>query len=172
MIAYNMNLNTRSVKLANAVAFDVREKGRIKTVDGKAGSEPLRDNHGKIVREPGLCKGVKAIGWYIEEFGAAQVSTNLTDISATALHELFEATRNAARKRGLRVTGSELIGLIPERCLTEAGAFYLEMQGQSADVSKEELVHIAVKTLGLAELSPFDPWEKILEWNLERRTEE
>ena len=158
LVAYNLNLNTRSVPLANAVAFDIREIGRVKKIDG----ETVRDKQGKALRIPGACPGVKAIGWYIEEYGIAQVSTNVTDLDRSALHEVFEAGREAARKRGLRVTGSELIGLIPERALLEAGRFYLERQGGES-IDKDELFHIATRTLGLAELGPFDPRKRIIE---------
>lgn len=168
LVAYNVNLNTRSVKLANAVAFDIREKGRIKTETGKPGGKPLIDESGRLLRTPGMCKAVKAIGWYIKEYGIAQVSTNLTDINQTPVHHAFEAACTAAANRGMRVTGSELIGMIPLKCLTDAGRFYLHRQGLSPEgVAEAELVHIAVKSLGLDDLAPFDPQQKVIEYQLQ-----
>jgi len=163
LVAYNLNLNTRSVKLAHAVAFDIRERGRIKRIDG----EVQRDANGLPLREPGLCRGLKAIGWYIEEYGVAQVSTNVTDLSLTPVHRAFEAGRACARRRGLRVTGSELIGLMPKQALLDAGAYYLAQQGQPTEVGEDELMHIATKSLGLDDLSPFDPRQRVIEYLLE-----
>ena len=163
LVAYNFNLNTRSAKLAHAVALDIREKGRVKTEQGKT----LHDASGAPLREPGMCKGLKAIGWYIEEYGIAQVSANLTDLSQTSVHAAFEAARAAAARRGLRVTGSELVGMIPLRCLRDAGRFYLDKQGLLEEAPAEELVHIAIKSLGLGELGPFDPQQKIIEYRLQ-----
>lgn len=154
LIAYNVNLNTRSAKLAKAVAADVRESGR-KVKRG-----------GQTFREAGRCKAVKAIGWYMEEYEIAQVSTNLIDIQTTPVHVAFEAIRKASRERGMRVTGSELVGMIPKRCLLEAGEFYLEQQGEQTDKGESELVHIAVKSLGLDELTPFEPDRKIIEYRM------
>ncbi len=162
LIAYNVNLNSRSVPHAKAVAADVRESGRAKIVDGKK----LRDEKGLIVREAGKCKAVKAIGWYMEQYGVAQVSTNLTDINQTPVHIAFEAIRDSARERGMRVTGSELVGMIPKRCLLEAGQYYLALQGIVGGHPEEELIYIAIKSLGLDELGPFDPQQKIIEYRM------
>ncbi len=163
LVAYNVNLNTTSVRLANAVAFDVRERGRLQ--------RPLQhDAEGRPLRVAGECRGVKAIGWYIEEYGIAQVSMNLVDLSATALHEAFEACRRRAAARGMRVTGSELVGLIPRQCLLDAGYYYLKQQRRSAGLPEAEVIRIAVKSLGLDELRPFDPHEKVIEYRLAAAT--
>ncbi|MEL7532462.1 MAG: glutamate formimidoyltransferase [Bacteroidota bacterium] len=162
LIAYNVNLNSRSVAKAKAVAGDVRESGRAKIVDGKK----VRDTRGEIVREAGKCKAVKAIGWYMEQYGVAQVSTNLTDINQTPVHIAFEAIRNSARARGMRVTGSELVGMIPKRCLLEAGQYYLDLQGIGGELAEEELIYIAIKSLGLDDLGPFDPQKKVIEYRM------
>ncbi len=164
LIAYNVNLNTTSTRRANAVAFDVREAGRV--VKDPATGKPLRDEHGEPIRQPGMLKGVKGIGWYIEEYSIAQVSMNITDLQATPLHMAFEACCQSAERRGLRVTGSELVGMVPLRVLLEAGRYFLKKQQRSAGVSEEELVKIAVKSLGLSELAPFDPKKKIIEYRL------
>lgn len=166
LIAYNINLNTTSVRRANSVAFDVREKGRVLN-DPKTG-KPLKDASGEPQRQPGLLKGVKAIGWFIEEYGIAQVSMNITDIAAVPLHEAFEACHRSADSRGMRVTGSELVGLVPLRVMLEAGRYFLKKQKRSAGVSEAELIKIAVKSMGLDELAPFDPQQKIIEYNLEK----
>ena len=166
LIAYNVNLNTTSVRRANSVAFDVREKGRV--LNDPATGKPMKDASGEPVRQPGLLKGVKAIGWYIEEYGIAQISMNITDISATPLHEAFEACRASADQRGMRVTGSELVGLVPLKVMLEAGKFFLRKQQRSVGVSDAELIKIAVKSMGLDELTPFDPQQKIIEYNLEK----
>lgn len=166
LIAYNVNLNTRSVRKANAVAFDVREKGRVKRIGHPVTGEIVKDEHGEPVREEGMCKGVKAIGWYIEEYGIAQVSMNITDIRQTPLHIAFEACRKSASSRGLRITGSELVGLVPLQVMLDAGRYFLAQQGVSVGVSDDELIHIAVKSLGLDELSAFDPQKKIIEYVL------
>ena len=163
LVAYNLNLNTRSVALANAVAFDLRERGRLAREDGHPDSPLRRDAQGRPIRIPGRCPGVKAIGWYIEEYGLAQVSTNVTDLSRSALHEVFEAGRECARWRGLRVTGSELIGLVPREALLAAGRFYAEAQGLSPLPSQDELLHLAVQSLGLDHLADFDVEARILE---------
>lgn len=153
LIAYNVNLNTTSVELAHYIAADVRESGRkIKLSDGK--TEQL----------PGKLKAVKAIGWFIKEYGFTQVSMNLTDIHQTPIHIAFDEVEKSASKNGIRVTGSELIGLIPLKALTDAGEYYLEKQGFSADFSEEELLKVAIKTLGLNELKPFVPHERIIEY--------
>jgi glutamate formiminotransferase/formiminotetrahydrofolate cyclodeaminase len=166
LIAYNVNLNTRSVRRANAVAFDIREKGRIKRTGNPVTGEIVRDEAGEPVREPGTCKGVKAIGWYIEEYGTAQVSMNITDVKVTALHTAFDACLDSATARGMRVTGSELVGLVPLQVMLDAGRHYLNKQNLSVGVSDRELIHIAVKSLGLDEFGPFDPDKKIIEYLL------
>jgi glutamate formiminotransferase / formiminotetrahydrofolate cyclodeaminase len=166
LIAYNVNLNTTSVRRANSVAFDVREKGRVLT--DPATGKPLKDGSGEPLREPGTLKGVKAIGWYIEEYGIAQISMNITDAQATPLHRAFEECRLSADRRGMRVTGSELVGLVPLHAMLEAGKYFLKKQERSVGVSEAELVKIAVKSMGLDELAPFDPQQKIIEYNLEK----
>jgi len=165
LIAYNVNLNTTSVRRANSVAFDVREKGRVLN-DPNTG-KPLKDEQGEPLRQPGLLKGVKAIGWYIEEYGIAQISMNITDTRSTSLHQAFEACCESAQRRGMRVTGSELVGLIPLAALLDAGRYFLRKQQRSTGVSEAELIKIAVKSMGLDELGPFDPQRKIIEYNLE-----
>jgi glutamate formiminotransferase/formiminotetrahydrofolate cyclodeaminase len=160
LVAYNVNLDTTSVRLANAVAFDVREKGRIKRTDGRI----LLDTGGHPLRTPGLLKAVKAIGWFIEEYGIAQVSMNLTDLKTTPLHLAFEACSESARKRGMRVTGSELVGLIPLQSLLDAGRYFLAEQQRYSGLSDKELITAAVRYLGLDELAPFDPREKVIEY--------
>ncbi|MDX1476230.1 MAG: glutamate formimidoyltransferase [Saprospiraceae bacterium] len=167
LVAYNVNLNTTSVRRANSVAFDVREKGRVKRSGHPITGEIVRDEHGEAVREPGMCKAVKAIGWYIGEYGIAQISMNLTDLSQTSLHEAFEACRTSARQRGLRVTGSELVGLVPLRVMLDAGKYYLKQQQRSTGIPEREIIHVAVKSLGLDELSPFDPDKKVIEYLLD-----
>ncbi len=164
LIAYNVNLNTTSVRRANAIAFDVREKGRIKREGGRLDGAILRDDAGEPIRESGVCKGVKAIGWYIPEYGVAQISMNITDIQQTSLHEAFEACNTSATQRGLRVTGSELVGLVPKQVMLEAGRYFLAKQQRSLGVSEQELIKIAVKSMGLDELGPFDPNKKIIEY--------
>jgi len=164
LIAYNVNLNTTSERRANSVAFDVREQGRVLRKDNKHNGEILRDENGDPVRQAGTCKSVKGIGWFIPEYGIAQVSMNLTDIHVTPMHIAFEACVESAAKRGMRVTGSELIGLLPKQVLLDAGKFYLLRQDRSAGVSEKELIHIAIKSMGLDELSAFDPQKKIIEY--------
>jgi len=166
LIAYNVNLNTTSTRRANSVAFDVREKGRIKREGGKVNGPIIKDENGEPVREAGSCKAVKAIGWYIEEYGIAQISMNLTDIKATPLHIAFEECRKSANKRGLRVTGSELVGLVPLKVMLDAGHYFLKQQRRSLGVSEAEIIKIAVKSMGLDELTPFDPDKKIIEYQL------
>lgn len=166
LIAYNVNLNTTSVRRANSVAFDVREQGRIKREAGKVSGAVLKDETGKPLREPGRCKAVKAIGWYIEEYGIAQISMNLTDIKQTPLHTAFEACRESANEHGLRVTGSELVGLVPLKVMLDAGHYFLRKQRRSLGVSEAEVIKIAVKSMGLDELGPFDPQKKIIEYQL------
>lgn len=164
LIAYNVNLNTTSVRRANSVAFDVREAGRVKK-DEKG--QTLKDANGEPLRQEGVLKHVKGIGWFIEEYGIAQVSMNLTNISETPLHTAFEACVESAHKRGMRVTGSELVGLVPLKVMLDAGRFFLAKQERSAGVSDAELIKIAVKSMGLNELTPFDPQKKIIEYLLE-----
>ncbi len=163
LVAYNVNLNTTSVRRANAVAFDVREAGRTKTKNGVV----QRDENGEAIRIPGKLKAVKGIGWYIQEYGICQISMNLTNIDITSIHEAFEATRESANRRGMRVTGSELVGLVPLKSLLDAGDYYLARQQRSLGVSDEEKIKIAIKSLGLDELAPFDPRKRIIEYQLE-----
>ena len=167
LVAYNVNLNTKAVRRANAVAFDVRENGRIKTEDGTPSGKPVLDANGEPVRIPGMLKHVKAIGWYVEEYGIAQVSMNLTNIEETPLHVAFDACVESASKRGLRVTGSEVVGMLPKKCLVDAGKYFLRKQNWSEGASEEELIDIAVRSMGLSELKPFDPKEKIIELKME-----
>ncbi len=166
LVAYNVNLNTTSVRRANSVAFDVREQGRVRRLGNPITGEILRDEQGEPLREPGMLKAVKAIGWYIEEYGMAQVSMNLTNIRITPVHEAFEACCRSAEQRGMRVTGSELVGMIPLEALLEAGRYFLRKQQRSVGVSETELIKIAVKSMGLDELSPFEPQQKIIEYQL------
>jgi glutamate formiminotransferase / formiminotetrahydrofolate cyclodeaminase len=168
LVAYNVNLNTKSVRRANSVAFDVRENGRVLT--DEKGKNVLNDA-GEPIRVPGRCKAVKAIGWYIEEYGIAQISMNLTNIHMTSLHEAFDACCESAQSRGLRVTGSELVGLVPKSVLVDAGIYFLGKQRMSAGVSEAELINIAIKTLGLSELSHFDPQTRIIEYLLEDKNQ-
>lgn len=167
LVAYNVNLNTTSVRRANSVAFDVRENGRIKT-DAKG--KNVLDALGEPIRIPGACKSVKAIGWFIEEYGIAQISMNLTNINETPLHIAFDECCKSAQSRGLRVTGSELVGLVPKSVLIDAGKHFLKQQKRSVGISEKELIHIAVRTLGLDELSPFDPSKKVIEYLMEDKT--
>jgi glutamate formiminotransferase/formiminotetrahydrofolate cyclodeaminase len=167
LVAYNVNLNTKAVRRATSVAFDVRENGRVKTVDGTPSGKPVLDANGAPVRIPGMLKHVKAIGWYVEEYGIAQVSMNLTNIEETPLHAAFDACNEAASKRGLRVTGSEIVGMLPKKCLVDAGKYFLRKQKWSEGASEEELIDIAVRSMGLSELKPFDPKEKIIELKME-----
>ncbi|MFM9057167.1 MAG: glutamate formimidoyltransferase [Bacteroidota bacterium] len=164
LIAYNVNLNTKSVKRANSVAFDVREAGRVKLDEN---GKKILDSAGQELREPGLLKGVKAIGWYIDEYGISQVSINITRFRETPLHVVFEACNDSAYKRGQRVTGSELVGLVPLSAMLEAGRFFLNKQRLSSGVSDAELIHMAVKSMGLDELAPFNPRERIIEYCIE-----
>jgi len=166
LIAYNVNLNTQSVRRANSVAFDVREAGRIKREGNPVTGTIVRDAEGNPVREPGTLKAVRGIGWYIEEYGIAQVSMNLTNLSITSLHEAFQACVDSATARGMRVTGSELVGLVPKKSLVEAGRYFLKRQNRSTGVDERTLIHIAVKSLGLDELGPFDPDQKVIEYKL------
>ena len=160
LIAYNVNLNSTSTRRANAIAFDIRENGRVKTVNGKN----LLDKNGKPERIPGKLKAVKGIGWFIEEYGIAQISYNLTNISITSMHEAFYETDLAATERGLRVTGSELVGLVPLKAMLDAADFYLKKQERSLGISESEKIKIAIKSLGLDDLKPFHPQERIIEY--------
>lgn len=169
LVAYNVNLNTTSVRRANSVAFDVREKGRVLTEDDSVTGKVLRDENGEPLRVPGACKAVKGIGWFIEEYGVAQISMNLTNINVTPLHIAFEECCKSAERRGMRVTGSELVGLVPLKVLLDAGKYFLKKQERSTGVSEAELIKIAVKTLGLDELGPFDPQQKIVEYQLREK---
>lgn len=163
LIAYNVNLNTKSVKRANSIAFDIREAGRIKT-DEKG--KKVLDKDGNEIRIPGKLKGVKAIGWYIQEYGIAQVSINITKFRETPLHIVFDECANSAHSRGYRATGSELVGLVPLSAMLDAGIYFLNKQRLSSGVSDAELIHIAVKSMGLDELAPFNPQERIIEYVL------
>src|SRR5947207_2138481 len=167
LIAYNVNLNTKAVRRANSVAFDVRENGRVKTLDGTPTGNPMLDEKGEPIRVPGMLKHVKAIGWYVEEYGIAQVSMNLTNIEETPLHAAFDACAEAASKRGLRATGSEIVGMVPKKCLVDAGKYFLRKQSWSEGAAEEELIDIAIRSMGLSELKPFNPKEKIIELKME-----
>ena len=167
LVAYNVNLNTKAVRRANSVAFDVREQGRVKTEDGTPSGKPVLDANGEAVRIPGMLKHVKAIGWFVKEYGIAQVSMNLTNIEETPLHVAFDACVEAASKRGLRVTGSEIVGMVPKKCLVDAGHYFLRKQKWSEGASEEELIDMAVRSMGLSELKPFDPKEKVIEFKIE-----
>ena len=166
LVAYNINLNTTSVRRANSVAFDVREAGRVKREGDRVNGKVLKDENGDPIRQAGKLKAVKGIGWYIEEYGIAQISMNLTNISITSLHEAFEAVCDSAQERGMRVTGSELVGLVPLKVMLDAGKHFLRKQKRSLGIAESEIIKIAVKTLGLDELSPFDPEKKIIEYVL------
>ena len=167
LVAYNANLNTKSARRANSVAFDVREQGRVQTEDGTPGGKPVLDANGEPIRVPGMLKHVKAIGWFVKEYGIAQVSMNLTNIEETPVHAAFDACCESAAKRGLRVTGSEIVGMVPKKCLVDAGRYFLRKQKWSEGVSDEELIDIAIRSMGLSELRPFDPKEKVIEFKIE-----
>src|SRR5438105_8028567 len=167
LVAYNVNLNTKSVRRANSVAFDVREQGRFKTDDGTPSGKRVLDAKGKPVRIPGMLKHVKASVWFVKEYGIAQVSMNLTNIEETPLHIAFDACVESASKRGMRVTGSEIVGMVPKKCLVDAGRYFLRKQKWSEGVSEEELIDIAIRSMGLSELKPFDPKEKVIEFKIE-----
>ena len=164
LIAYNVNLNSTSTRRANAIAFDIREAGRIKRKGNPITGGKVLDKHGEPVRIPGKLKAVKGIGWYIEEYGIAQISYNLTNISITSMHKAFDETVKAANKRGIRVTGSELVGLVPLKAMTDAADFFLLKQQRSLGISEAEKIKIAVKSLGLDDLKPFNPNERIIEY--------
>ena len=167
LVAYNVNLNTTSTRRANAIAFDIREAGRAKTENGKPWGKKVLDQNGEPVRIPGKLKAVKGIGWFIKEYGIAQISYNLTNISITSVHEAFDQTVKAATERGLRVSGSELIGLIPKQALLDAADYFLQKQERSLGIDEAEKIKIAIKSLGLDDLKPFHPKERIIEYLLE-----
>jgi glutamate formiminotransferase/formiminotetrahydrofolate cyclodeaminase len=167
LVAYNVNLNTTSTRRANAIAFDVREKGRQKREGDPLTGPLVRDEAGEPVWIPGSLKSVKAIGWFIEEYGVAQISINLTNIKVTPIHVAFDEVCRKAEERGIRVTGSEIVGMVPLQALLDAGRHYLIRQQRSTGVSDAELVKIAVKSLGLDDLAPFDPRKKIIEYCLD-----
>src|SRR5678815_257283 len=167
LVAYNANLNTKAVRRANSVAFDVRENGRVRTDDGTPTGKPVLDAKGEPIRDPGMLKHVKAIGWYVEEYGLTQVSMNLTNIEETRLHAAFDACVESAANRGLRVTGSEIVGMIPKKSLLDAARYFLRKQQWSEGASEEELIDIAVRSMGLGELKPFIPKEKVIELKIE-----
>lgn len=167
LVAINYNLNTTSTRRANAVAFDVREKGRPQREGGKPNGKIMKDADGKTIMIPGTLKGTKAIGWYIEDYGIAQVSMNITSIKVAPVHLCFDEVCRCASNRGLRVTGAEIVGLIPKSVLIDAGRYYLAKQQRSLGVSEDELMHVAVKSMGLDDLKPFDPKEKVIEYLIE-----
>ncbi|MDR0661140.1 MAG: glutamate formimidoyltransferase [Prevotellaceae bacterium] len=172
LIAYNINLNTTSTRRANAVAFDLRERGRPKREGNPITGKKAVNANGNEIWEPGLLKSVKAIGWYIEEYGIAQISMNLTDITVTPMHIAFDKACERAEARGLRVTGSELVGIMPLQAILDAGKYFLKKQQRSTGISDAEIIKIAVKTMGLDELTPFDPKKKIIEYLLEDESKE
>ncbi|HEU0275722.1 MAG TPA: glutamate formimidoyltransferase [Candidatus Udaeobacter sp.] len=167
LVAYNVNLNSKSTRRANSVAFDVREQGRVQTEDGTPWGKSVLDSKGEPVRIPGKLKHVKGIGWFVKEYGIAQVSMNLTNIEETPLHVAFDACFESAAKRGLRVTGSEIVGMVPKKCLVDAGRYFLHKQRWSEGASEEELIDMAVRSMGLSELKRFDPKEKVIEFKIE-----
>jgi glutamate formiminotransferase / formiminotetrahydrofolate cyclodeaminase len=170
LVAYNVNLNTTSTRRANAVAFDIREKGRPMREGNQVTGKIMKDEKGNQINIPGSLKACKAIGWFIEEYGIAQVSINLTNISITPVHAAFEESCKKAQERGMRVTGSELVGLAPLKVFTDAGKYFLKKQNRSVGVSEAELIKIAVKSLGLDDLKPFNPEEKIIEYVLQDKS--
>lgn len=167
LIAVNFNLNTTSTRRANAIAFDVREKGRPQREGGKVTGKPMKDADGNTIMIPGTLKGTKAIGWYIDEYGIAQVSMNITNMNETPLHVAFDEVSRKAAARGIRVTGTEIVGLVPKRALVEAGKHYLRMQQRSLGIPESEIIKIAVKSMGLDDLKEFKPEEKVIEYMLE-----
>jgi len=167
LIAYNVNLNTTSTRWANSIAFDIREKGRVKREGNPLTGKIVKDEQGNPVYVPGLLKGVKGIGWYIDEYGIAQLSFNITDTATVSMHQLFELACERAALRGIRVTGSELVGVVPLQVLLDAGKYFLRKQRRSTGISDAEILKIAIKSLGLDELSPFDPKKKIIEYLME-----
>ena len=167
LIAVNYNLNTTSTRRANAIAFDVRDKGRPMREGGKVTGKPMKDADGNVVMIPGTLKGTKAIGWFIDEYGIAQVSMNITNMRETPLHKAFDEVCAKAAARGVRVTGAEIVGLVPKSALIDAGKHYLRMQQRSLGIPEEEIIRIAVKSMGLDDLKPFKPEEKVIEYMLE-----
>jgi glutamate formiminotransferase/formiminotetrahydrofolate cyclodeaminase len=172
LIAFNVNLNTTSVRRANSIAFDVRERGRVKREGDSVTGKIVKDENGNQVYIPGSLKSVKAIGWFIEEYGIAQISMNLTNIRETPVHIAFDEVCKKANNRGIRVTGSELVGLLPLSCLLDAGRYFLEKQQRSTGVSEAELIKIAVKSMGLDELGPFEPEKRVIEYLLKDASDE
>jgi glutamate formiminotransferase/formiminotetrahydrofolate cyclodeaminase len=168
LIAVNFNLNTTSTRRANAIAFDVREKGRPKREGNPITGKAVTDANGEPVMIPGTLKGTKAIGWMIAEYGIAQVSMNITNLSKTPLHIAFDEVSDKAQKRGIRVTGLEIVGLVPKKAIIDAGKYYLAKQQRSLGVTESEIIKIAIKSMGLDDLKPFDPAEKIIEYVLEK----
>ncbi len=166
LIAYNINLNTKSTRIANRIAFDVRETGRVKREGNPYNGKILKDENGDSIRIPGTCKAVQAVGWFIDEYDVAQVSANLTNFEVTSIHTFFDEVQKSSINRGIRITGSELVGLIPLKAMLDAGKHFLTKQGRSLGVSDDEIIHIAIKSLGLDELAPFDPNKKIIEYQL------
>ena len=167
LIAVNFNLNTTSTRRANAIAFDVREKGRPRREGNAITGKPIRDDNGNVIMIPGTLKKTKAIGWYIDEYGIAQVSMNITDINVTPLHKAFDEVCRCARLRGIRVTGTEIVGLVPKRTLIEAGRYFLEKQHRSTGIPEEDIINIAIHSMGLSDLREFNPREKVIEYLLE-----
>ena len=167
LIATNFNLNTTSTRRANAIAFDVREKGRPKREGGSPVGKPMKDENGKTIMIPGTLKGTKAIGWFIDEYGIAQVSMNITNINVTPLHVAFDEVCRCAQNRGIRVTGTEIVGLIPKRTLIDAGKYFLRKQNRSTGIPEEDILQIAIKSMGLDDLKEFNPCEKVIEYLLE-----
>ena len=167
LIATNFNLNTTSTRRANAIAFDVREKGRPVREGNPITGTPKKDENGKTIMQPGTLKGTKAIGWYIDEYKIAQVSMNITDINATPLHVAFDEVCRCAQNRGVRVTGTEIVGLIPKRTLIDAGKYFLEKQHRSTGIPESDIIEIAIHSMGLDDLKPFDPQEKVIEFMLD-----
>ena len=167
LIATNFNLNTTSTRRANAIAFDVREKGRPVREGNPITGTPKKDENGNVIMQPGTLKGTKAIGWYIDEYKIAQVSMNITDINQTPLHITFDEVCRCAQNRGVRVTGTEIVGLIPKRTLIEAGKYFLEKQHRSTGIPEADIIDIAIHSMGLDDLKPFDPQEKVIEFMLD-----
>ena len=167
LIATNFNLNTTSTRRANAIAFDVREKGRPVREGNPITGTPKKDENGKTIMQPGTLKGTKAIGWYIDEYKIAQVSMNITDINATPLHVAFDEVCRCAQNRGIRVTGTEIVGLVPKRTLIDAGTYFLEKQHRSTGIPESDILEIAIHSLGLDDLKPFNPKEKVIEYMIE-----
>ena len=168
LIAVNYNLNTTSTRRANAIAFDVREKGRPKREGNPITGKIVKDENGNPVNIPGTLKGTKAIGWFIKEYGVAQVSMNITDTNATPLHVAFEEVRKKADARGIRVTGTEIVGLVPKKTLIDAGKYFLAKQQRSLGIDEPEIIKIAIKSMGLDDLKPFIPEEKVIEYLIEK----